>query len=462
MEHGLFTDAVTRFTKGQSPLQTLAVLAKIVDEIRQFAGGKVASGVQDVQSNLQEPANVSVAAQFVNDRLGLKLAAEEMVRLLQNVEFDVQLSEGQLIVTPPFWRTDIHIGEDIVEEVGRLYGYDHLPLVLPGRDLSPAKRNDLLEFKDKLRTVLAESGANELLTYSFVHGDLLDKVGQDDENAFQLSNALSPDLQYYRQSLMPSLLEKVHPNVKAGFGEFAIFEINQTHRKDLVDKETGLPIEEHRVAFVFAAEEKRAAAGYKGAPYYQAERYLNEVLASIGIQLVFEPPADADSARTDAVLAPFEPVRAATVKTGEGQIIGYIGEFKVSVRRKLKLPPFSAGFELDVQQLLKLRSKKSPYVPLPRFPKVEQDISLKVPATMNYQELFGFVRAELTKAQPEHTFFTLQPVDIYQRENDPGHKQITLRLTIAAYDRTLTSELVNDLLDSVATAAHASFGAERM
>ena len=96
--------------------------------------------------------------------------------------------------------------------------------------------NELLQTKEEVRKVLASAGANEVLTYTFVHGNLLDKIGQDKKLAYQLANALSPDLQYYRFSLIPSLLEKVHPNVKAGYGEFAIFEINPVHSKDLVSK----------------------------------------------------------------------------------------------------------------------------------------------------------------------------------------------------------------------------------
>src|SRR6185369_7895947 len=97
------------------------------------------------------------------------------------------------------------IPEDIVEEIGRLYGYDHLPLSLPKRSIQPVATDPLIAAKSKARNTLSKSGANEVLTYTFVHGDLLNKVGQDTKHAYKLSNALSPDLQYYRLSLLPSL-----------------------------------------------------------------------------------------------------------------------------------------------------------------------------------------------------------------------------------------------------------------
>ncbi len=229
MEHGLFTDAVTRFTKGQSSLQCGVVLAKIVDEIHQYADGKVASKMIDDKRNVKPLDPVKVNAHFINQRLGVDLSAADIKKLLENVEFKVDANNDELTISAPFWRTDIEIPEDIVEEVGRLYGYDKLPLDLPKRDLTPAAKDPSLALKSQIRAKLSKSGANEVLTYSFVHGDLLDKVGQDKKNAFQVANALSPDLQYYRLSLAPSLLEKVHPNIKAGYDEFALFELGKAH-----------------------------------------------------------------------------------------------------------------------------------------------------------------------------------------------------------------------------------------
>lgn len=462
MHHGLFTEAGTRFTKGQSPLQNLAALAKIVDEIRRFAGGKVASGLTDdnnvpadvIERGAVHPP-VTLTTSFINTRLGLELSADDIARLLINVEFVIRTTDETLTITVPFWRTDIAIPEDIVEEVGRLYGYDHLPLDLPKRDLTPTRPDPLLTFKARIREILAAAGANEVLTYSFVHGNLLDKVGQDSAQAFQVANALSPDLQYYRLSLAPSLLEKVHLNVKAGFDEFVLFELGKVHMQDKTDDE-GLPQEFDRVALVIAAD-KKAAADRVGAPYYHARRYLMHLLTSLGLQPYFEPldPQDGDPATRY-----YEPGRAATVKIGDSTI-GRIGEYKSSVRKALKLPSVCAGFELGLGPLL--RAARQPgYTSLPRFPKVEQDICLKVAADAAYDTIFQFVSNKLTEVQPANALLGLSPVDIYQRADDPEHKQITLRFSIASFERTLTDEEVAKLLDHVAEAAQAELHAERI
>ena len=466
MEHGLFTDAVTRFTKGQSPLQNGRVIMQAAEEMIAASPGptELTSELIDDSHVRGSERPVHVTAEFINERLGLGLKAREMKKLLENVEFTVHEDKDILAVTPPFWRMDIEIAEDIVEEIGRLYGFDKLPLELPRRSLIPPARDLLLETKTKVRNVLSAAGANEVLTYSFIHSDLLARVGQDVNNAFQLGNALSPDLQYYRLSLVPSLLGQVHANIKADYGEFALFEINQTHTKDLIDSETKLPIEEYRLGFVFAADDKTAKAKYVGSPYYEAQKYVLDLLASFGVSAIFEPATGHEPklAVGKAALAPFERGRAAYVKTLEGKLLGEIGEFTASTRRNLKLPSFSAGFELDIHQIMEQSKVNSHYVALPRFPKVEQDICLKVSAELRYGELFDFVSAELAKIQPKNTLPMLSSVDIYQRQDDKAHKQITLRLSIASYEKTMRDSEVTKLLDEVAKATKQKFGAQRI
>lgn len=470
MAHGIFTDAVTRFTKGQSPLQNRAVVAKIVGQIRRFAGGKVAGQLVDINHVPEDAMQrgsvhppVTVTVQFINERLGLHLSPDEMAQLLMNVEFGVDVNnDTELTVAAPFWRTDIAIPEDVVEEVGRLYGYDHLSLDLPRRDLTPAPKNPLLDLKSGIRMALSSAGANEVLSYSFVHGNLLDKVGQNREHAFQLGNALSPDLQYFRLSLTPSLLERVHPNVKAGYDEFGLFELGKIHNKHEWDDE-GLPREFQSLAFVFAADSKTAGQ-YDGAPYYQARKYLMELMVVFGAvnKVTFEPLAGAElkSQWLAQVAAPYEPNRSAVLRDEQGRVWGVVGEFRPSVRRALKLPDFCSGFELGPFLLMSGQGRE--YVQQPRFPKVGQDICLRVPSDKTYQEVFDFVWEHLDRNRPDATYHTLGPVDIYQREGDAEHKQITLRVRLASYERTLTDDEVNKMLDSVAEAASQGLNAQRL
>lgn len=461
MAHGLFTDAVTRFNKGQSPLQNKVVIAKLVEEVRRWADGKVASELVDfnsVEGRASVHPPVPVTAEFINARLGLELSADDMKKLLENVEFQVAVEADALTVTAPFWRTDVETREDVVEEVGRLYGFDKLPHELPQRSIKPAVQDQLLKLKSVIRAKLAKAGANEVLTYSFVHGNLLDKVGQDKSLAFSLSNALSPDLQYYRLSLTPSLLEKVHPNAKTGYGEFALFEIGMAHGQGEVDDE-GLPKGLGRVSFVYA----NAAKHKVKAPYYQARRFATELLHDFvdTTNLRFVPVAEAAEKLPEhklfqQMLAVFDLRRAAVLFNGE-QPLGVVGEYKPAVMRALKLPADCAGFELFLSAFSK--SLGTQYQPLSRFPSVWQDITLKLPTTTSYQQVYETVIGSFQT--PEAVRYELEPLGIYQSEEDTTNKNISLRLRVTSYERTLTDGEVNAMLDT-ATRAAESIGAHRV
>lgn len=457
MRHGLFTDAVTRFNKGQSPLQNSHILSLAMQSVQDVAGGTVASAVQDSdhtegRSSVYEPVTVSV--EFINARLGLQLSANEMATLLTNVEFGtvIGVEDREITVTAPFWRTDIELKEDVVEEVGRLYGFDKLPLELPVRAITPALQDALLAQKTAIRNTLTRAGANELLTYSFVHGNLLTKVGQSLDQAFKLTNALSPDLQYYRYSALPSLLDKVHPNVKAGYDEFALFELNKGHNVSYKDAD-GLPLELENLDLVYASKTEQP-----GAAYYRARRYLDVLAEDLGILLTYRPlTEDPHTPLSD----PFDHGRTAQVFAGEAPI-GMIGEFKGGVRKALKLPAYTAGFTVSQTQLLAASGQAKTYQPQPRFPKIEQDISLRVSTDTPYAELQGVVWRTLAAEKPEQTVLKLSVRDIYQPTDRPDSKHITFRVSLASFEKTMTDQEASALLGAVSDATAKAFNAERI
>lgn len=462
MKYGLFTDAVTRFTKGQSPLQNDRVLAYALENIHGKNWGKQASSVIDVHGPLEKPKPVSVDAEMVNARLGLGLSAKDMATLLQNVEFEVQVGSS-LIVTPPFWRTDIEIAEDIVEEVGRLYGFDRVPVNLPKRSIKPAPRNELLQLKSRLRTIMSQSGANEVLSYSFVHGNLLDKVGQSRDQAYELSNALSPDLQFYRLSLTPSLLDKVYQNIRAGAAEFMIFEINKAHTKAIV--EDSLPLELEHMAGVFAVEDKLAASAYSGSPFYQATKYLRTLFkktnVSADVSLIPLSDAKKEHAYDPVFLAPYDDARSAAIVDSEGWLWGVVGEYKKSVQQALKLPAFSAGFEFNIKLFIKHAGGVS-YRALSRFPFSTQDVSLRVPAMTSYKTIADVLQATLDDGKNKHGWeWLVTPVSIYKPEESET-KTFSFRLRLTHPARTLTTDEVNNVLQALSSAAEKQLGAERV
>lgn len=451
MRHGLFTDAVTRFNKGQSPRQNSYSLQLALNSILETAGGEQASEVFD-QGLQQEPEPVVVTSAFINERLGLSLQDHEVATLLTNVELQVDLPKDQdeaLVVHVPFWRTDIGIPEDVVEEAGRLYGFDKLPRQLPDRTIKPTPKNKRRDLAQLMRDALSRAGANEVLTYSFVHEKIIKNAGQDVSEAFKLSNALSPDLQYYRLSLTPSLLDKVHANVKSGYKEFALYEIGKAHSKRADTNEEGLPAELRRIALVLASKEG------DGAAYYKVKRLLDYMAQSLGLRLSYKALPSNTSL---AAAKPFEPLRSARVLDEvSGQAIGIIGEYRSEVKRKFKLPEYAAGFELLPEAIeMAIEHKQPLYTPLSRFPSSERDICYQVSSETSYGDIVDCILGEVK--QDELVQVKLEPVDIYKADA-LDVKNITVRLTISASDRTLSGEEVAAITDRLSRKVIEKLGA---
>ena len=400
MRHGVFTDALARFNKGQSPLQNAAVLNRLIGMV----GGEQASPVADIKpftsehggildeyfAGKYEPATIDITSRFINQRLGSHLAENDICTLLNNVEIHSHGPEkelGYICLQVPFWRTDLETKEDIVEEVGRLHGFDAVPRQLPMRRIRPARKNPRRELRRVVREALARAGANEVLSYSFVHERVLRGAGQDPAQAFSLSNALSPDLQYYRLSVLPSLLDKVHANIKAGHSEFMLFEIGKGHTKARMG-EDGLPAEQSLIDLVYSSKKPRA-----GAAFYRVRATLDQLAHDSGLTLVYTPVA---AAQDDPAYAPFDINRSAHVwvegseTTGQPgrQLIGVVGELRPAVVKHFKLPDYTAAasLRLDVMEQV-WRDTMVHYQPISRYPTTARDISIQTSTEVTYNEL---------------------------------------------------------------------------
>ena len=477
MRHGIFTDALTRFNKGQSPLQNAAVLKQLMSMV----GGVQASEVFDKRNDrlmvVQHDSRVTfgsagketisifdwgavtgvlvLESTFVNERLGTEFSPQEICRILKNVEIKAHEEPEpntpyQFEVIAPFWRTDLELPEDIVEEVGRLYGFDKLPRQLPRRSIKSTPKNLRRELKNAVRQSLSRAGANEVLTYSFVHERILKNAEQDVTQAYKLSNALSPDLQYYRLTVLPSLLDKVHANIKAGHDDFALFEMGKGHIKMHGLDEDGLPEASQFTDIVYAAKKPGA-----GAPFYKVSRLVEQLARDLGAELVFKP---IEQDLNFPVTAPFDQSRSALVETTDGQFIGMVGELKQSVIKNFKLPAYVAAASLDTAGLEAVYVKRgSYYQPLSRYPSTSRDLSLKVPAQVNYASVYGCVKDVIDSHQELQIVIT--PISIYQPDGDSSTKTITFNIKFTSLERTLKDKDITPIIDEIVMTTATNLGA---
>lgn len=428
MAHGIFSEAITRFTKGQPAGQTLPVALRFADEVKDYL---TPVALFDSQKTAPAAEVVEVELSQINNLLGTKFTIAEVQKILENVEFDVKVSGEKMSVTVPFWRTDIHIPEDIIEEVGRLSGYDNIAPVLPLHATSD--KNASFELKSELRDILSAFGANETLTYSFVHGDLIQKVGQDTANSYRIVNSISPDLQYIRQSIVPSLLDKSYANIRAGYDEFALFEMNQVYSRTNGVDEDGVPQNAHHLAFIYVDQ-----AGKSG--FYTAKKYLLEMLEKMGISADVKPFLVAK----DQTNAYYEPKRSANIECG-GKLLGHLGEIKSSILRQMKLPLGTAAFEISLDEILAINRSSTKHFRLSQYPFVSRDVTLSVATDATYGEFESKIDAIFKEAG---LIYRIKPSSIYRAEGSE-QKNLSFHLEFAHPDKTLAKNEIQAIMNQI-------------
>ena len=437
MRHGIFSEAITRFTKGVPEMMSRKILDLFGVQLLAL-GGKSLSEIADSKGDFYyNKSEISVSKDKINQILGTNFSSEEIQKTLENVGILTKNDNSETFVVP-FWRNDLHIEEDLIEEVGRLNGYDNIKLQLPKRTFRAVKKAKIDLLQSEIREILVSSGANEILTYTFVHGDLLKKAGQDPKNAYKIINSISPELQYYRQTLTPSLLSKVNQNIRAGFSEFAIFEMNKITEKALGLNEENVPFEQKKLAFVYTKNKGENA-------FFEAKNYAEFLFKKLGLKVEF--------VKFDLSKSPlsteFEPKRSALIQISysEGEkILGVIGEFKKKIQKALKLPESTAGFELDLGILLENTGRTSVKIKdFSKFQSVERDISINVDESRQFAEIFEIfkdISSEFKGVEIETS-----PIDIFN--NGDGTKNISIRFKITPFEKTLNGDEIRDIMQKI-------------
>lgn len=431
MAHGIFSEAITRFTKGQPAAMTLPVLAETVAEL----GSSVTPlAVADTWVADQDQNVVKITTSQINQLLGTDYDLKTIVTTLENVGFQVKTAKDSLTVTAPVWRTDIHIPEDIIEEVGRLLGYDNIALRLPCGAFTGTEITPMWRLKSDIRSILSDRlGMHELLTYSFVSRQLLTKSGQDPAESYEIVNSISPELQCFRQQIVPSLLDKVRENLKAGHKAFTIYELNQvTSRQSGLDAD-GVPILSTDLGIISLSD------------FYQLKLYVLTALRD-QLKLDLEYSALAPNSPAAKLYPYLEPKRSAVLLVKD-QVVGAFGEVKASIARQFKLEdtPLSAA-EVCLDALVDLPRRTTVDIKLSKFPFVERDLTLKVHENL----LFGRAQNAIEHAlQRADLIYTVTPLSVYQSAKDPSTKNLSFHLKFASPSATLSTAAITAIIEQI-------------
>ena len=427
MSHGIFSEAITRFTKGRPALDLEPALGAAMASFITLGGDLIGLALDSDSEVLESPAPIELTAKEINSLLGSDYSKELIERTLENTNFSVEdLSGDKLAVTAPTWRTDIHIKEDVIEEVGRLLGFDNLPLAFPTRPFVCPEVDPILTLKSDLRTRLSDRlGANELLTYSFVSKALQEKVGEDPADSYLIVNSLSPELECFRQSLVPSLLDKILGNEKSGFKDFTLYELNQVSKKSWGLTDENVPnLETHLGLTTFG-------------DFYRAKQILLELGKFLRLDFRLEPLEKS---------AFLEPLHSASVYLGDAKV-GEFGEVKLSVLKRFKLAAPLSALELSLEPLIGAESPRTKEgIKLSKFPSVSRDLTFRVSEETPFAGIDSAVRSVLNDL--DEIVYSLTPVSIFRKSGEDS-KNLSFHLELSSRVKTLDSREISDIIEKI-------------
>lgn len=439
---GLRSESSFRFERGINPETTVLALNRAAQLVRALAGGKVAAGALDVCfRTLPAMPKITFRPRKANLILGTQIPAKDMQSFLRRLGIETNASDADTLVAQvPAHRGDLREEIDLVEEVSRLYGFEHIPSTLPQPVAAEETGKQQFDQAARVRSLLADSGFLEVVTYSFIAPENLRALGVPEGDpmldAVQISNPLSQEQSVMRTSLVPGLLLAVAANHNRNNLNLKLFEIGRVFQR-----ESGSVLPRETLMLGGIATGVRAAESWH-APAEEVDFYdLKGVVENLFSRLLiadarFEPVAD----------TPYlHPGIAARVLVG-GACVGLLGEVHPHVLDNFGISKKIFVFQIDFGKIINYSNQCQRKIrSLPKFPPVFRDIALVLDAGIEHRAVEETIWGAKVRYLEEVRVF-----DVYQGDQIPaGKKNLAYRMKFQAKDRSLTDEEVNRLFEKL-------------
>ncbi len=457
--HQLRTDASNRFEKNQSPYSVPLAAHRFYEILRSVQPGVEASEVTESFVSPPKPVSISFSPKFIQKRLGAPVPETEIASILKNLGFSAENFKGEERAKVPYYRAtrDIEIVEDLVEEVGRVYGYENIqeqaPLIESRAQIS--RKIQILEntLQDSLRAL----GFSQIYNYSFMNADTAQKMGYSSEDLIVLENPIDAECRVLRSSLIPGMLEVVNRNARFT-STFLLFELGRSYHA-ISGARSADPknpaIKERRLltlAYSLGRKEEELAEALSvklmsGACFYGLADTLRRVVRLLTrTPLDFEPTQIDESSSNVSCSRPWmHPYRNAALRLS-GNSLGVISEVNSSFLENNSARTVCA--ELDLDLLLDNEDFQEFYIPLAKYPESFFEISVIMPEKTPFLELENL----LFKAVSGSVLKKIEVLQVYTGEPLPlGTKSISVKLFFQANDRTLSGSELTAIQQQVIT-----------
>ena len=431
----LRSEASNRFEKGLDPNRTYMAAERAAKLLAEYAEGTVVTGTVKYDTTNVKPKTIEITFENITDVLGMKIPNEDILEVFRKLGFTYEVKGEKVYVTVPTRRLDISIKEDLIEEVGRIYGLDNIQGKLP---TVPMKQGSLDKTDREIRNKMISLGLNETLSYVLVREDEADGFTTDEFEKVKLLDPITEERSTLRYSVLASLLKIYEYNKARNVKDVSIFEIG----KGFYKKENYG--EDKKLAVLMSGKYYLGIENKKDVDFYVVKGVAEEILDYLGY-----------SGRYSFVLPSKMPKEMHPGQTAEisvnNDVVGMVGKLHPSIEKEDVYV-----LEINLDKLLSKRTGKMKFKEISKYPEISKDLAIVVDKNISADEI-----AKLIKKAAGALLTKTEIFDVYEGVNIPKNKRsIAYSLSFGTMDRTLTDEEINNIMSKIIENLQNKIGAE--
>ncbi len=436
----LRSEASSRFEKGIDPNRTVFALKRAVYLLEQYAGGTVVGGMLNEDTLNKNAKVINITLDKIISVLGMTVTESDVMEVLTSLGFKCEVNNKAFVVTVPTRRLDINIKEDIIEEVGRMIGYDHLQSKLPITAIKKGTISKHQHYVKDIKTRLQSLGLTEVITYSLISKENIYKFTNKDFEVIKLLNPMSEERTYMRYSLIPSLLEMWEYNISRNIKDINVYEVGKRYSK--ADNNY---VEETMINGLLYGNYLNNSWQNKriNVDFYVVKGIIENLLNYLGLTNRY-------SFTTNEILSDLHPGRSCNILV-DNENIGYIGQVHPLINKKEIYI-----FELNLDKLFNKKVRSIKYKEINKYPSVRKDLAFIVKRNIVSEQLVSIIKKTAGRLLTNIELF-----DVYTGENvKADEKSLAYSLTFEDKDKTLNDTEVNNVIDKIIKSLKDNLGAE--
>ncbi len=436
------SDASYRFERGVDPNDVEYVMKRVVSLIQKLAGGIATENILDVYPKKIEKIDVTLRKKKIEDVLGIKVPDEDVMDILKRLGFEVKDGVEFFQVKVPTHRIyDVQREIDLIEEIGRIYGYDKIGSTKTTLWSDLGGLNDRIKFRRQLIEMMKALGYDEVFTFSFTSSEKVKSIKLNEDVILSVQNPITDELDIMRPSLFYTLLDVAQYNFTHQIRSLKIFEIGKIFSKE------NKPEEKWTLsAMAYGMENEEDYTDRRKVNFYTFKGGVDEIFDRLGIRAVYEP----------AEISGFVPTRTAEILVNEDNV-GFIGMVDPDLSKKYDIKTDVYYFELDLEKLYKYNKDILEYHPSPLYPSIKRDIALLIYENTRSSDVINKIY-EAGGSLVED----VKIIDVFRGEGVPEDAtSVTFSITFRSNERTLSDEEVNTLFEKILEKLEKDVGVKR-